>query len=302
MQKIPSLDALRTFQAAARHLSFSRAARELHVTQGAVSHRIRSLEEALGYPLFLRAARRVELTLEGRVLASAVDDAFARLDQGFEELDQLRETGRLMVSCSTSFAIRWLVPHLPELQQVAPGLEVGISADDRLMPPGRQDIDVCIRYGPGGTEGVDEVRLSIEEVTPVCSPQLLAAGPPLRTPDDLAHHVLLHDEMMRGHPGRVGWRRWLEAAGATAVDPSKGARFSHAHMAVEAALAGQGVALARGILVAGELAAGRLVAPFDLRVESGLAYWVLTPKRGAPRPQVETFRRWLLDAVRGEGR
>ncbi len=299
MSQLPSLDALQTFDAAARHLSFSAAARELHVTQGAVSHRIRGLEEQLGQRLFLRVGRRVELSEEGRVLAAAVADAFERLHAGLGELADLRREGQLMVSCSPSFAIRWLVPNLAHLRAASPGIDVRISADDRLVEPGRDGIDVCIRYGPGGALHAREQRLSIEQVTPVCSPRLLEGGDALRHPDDLADHVLLHDEVLLGHPGRVGWSRWLQAAGATRVDPRQGLHFSHAHLALEAAIAGQGVALARGILVARDLAEGRLVAPFPVSVASGLAYWLLTPARGVPRPAIADFQAWLLAAVAG---
>jgi len=298
---LPSLDALRVFLAAARHQSFSKAAGALNVTQGAVSHRIRALEEELGTPLFHRTRRKVTLTEEGRTLARAAEEAFATLQAGLDQVRSQNQEGRLMVSCSPSFAIRWLVPHLPELQAAQPGLAVLISAEDGLVEPGSEGIDVCIRYGPGGTPGVDERALSVEQVTPVCSPQLLHRGPPLRVPADLAQHTLLHDEVLRGHPGRVGWERWLKAAGVTGVDARKGLRFSHAHMALEAALAGQGVALARSILVARDLAEGRLVAPFpDITVPSGLGYYVLTA-RGPLRPAVLAFRDWLVAGV-GERR
>lgn len=301
MSRLPSLDALRVFQAAAHHRSFSRAARELHVTQGAVSHRIRGLEEALGQPLFERGHRRVEPTEAGRLLLRAVDEAMDTLEAGLAALGRPGQEGLVVVSCSPSFAIRWLVPHLPALRAALPHLDVRIAAEDRLVQPGHEGIDACIRYGPPGEPGpgaaVDEVQLSVEQVTPVLSPRLLAQGPPLSSPDDLRHCTLLHDEVLRDHPGRVGWERWLRAAGATQVDPRRGPRFSHAHLALEAALAGQGVALARGILVARDLAEGRLVAPFALRLESGLTYRVLTPRRGL-RPAVRQFVDWLVAAVR----
>ncbi|MCB9779488.1 MAG: transcriptional regulator GcvA [Alphaproteobacteria bacterium] len=296
LHRLPSLDALLTFHEVARRKSFTKAARALSVTQGAVSHRIKGLEAHLGQPLLHRTSRRVELTDAGRLLADACEGALDQLEDALRQLILLSDTARLVVSCSPSFAIRWLVPHLPELQAAHPGLDVRISADDRRVRPGRDGIDVCIRYGPGGAVGVDELRLSVEEVTPVCSPALRER---LRTPADLARHTLLHDEVLHGHPGRVGWRRWLDEAGVQGVDPDHGVRFSHAHMAVEAAIAGQGVALARGILVAADLASGRLVAPFDLHVESGLAYWVLTPRGGVLRAPVRAFREWLVGAVAG---
>lgn len=280
INRLPSLDALLAFREVARRQSFTKAARALSVTQGAVSHRIRGLEEHLGLALFHRTSRRVELTEAGRILSASIEGALESVEEGLRRVEQLSEAERLVVSCSPSFAIRWLVPHLPELQADQPGLDVRISADDRLFQPGQDGIDVCIRYGPGGTRGVDEVRLSVEQVTPVCSPKLLDGPHPLRRIEDLVHHTLLHDEVLRGHPGRVGWGRWLAATGVTSVDPDPGVRFSHSYMAVEAATAGQGVALARGILVQRELRDGRLVAPFEASVESGLAYWVLTPRGG----------------------
>ena len=150
IRRLPSLDALRVFQAAARHRSFSRAAAELHVTPGAVSHRIRGLEEALGMPLFERGRRRVELTEAGRTLILAVDEALATVEQALGSLRRPGQDVLLMVSCSPSFAIRWLVPKLPALQAALPGLDLRIQADDRLVDPGRDGIDLCIRYGPGG--------------------------------------------------------------------------------------------------------------------------------------------------------
>lgn len=277
----------------ARRRSFTAAARALSVTQGAVSHRIRALERHLGQPLFLRTTRRVELTESGQILARACEEAFSVLDDALRRIQPAAESEPVMVSCSPSFAIRWLVPHIPELR--AAGLEVRIAADDRLVTPGRGGIDVCIRYGPGGYPDADVRRLSVERVTPVCSPSLLADGAALQHPADLSRQILLHDEVLLGHPGRVGWTRWLEAADA-AGSAGRGVRFSHAYMALEAAIAGQGVALARGILVARDLAEGRLVRPFELALESGLSYWVLTPAR-RPREAALRFRDWLLEEV-----
>jgi len=296
INRLPSLETLLTFREVARRHSFTAAARALHVTQGAVSHRIRKLEAHLGVSLFHRTTRSVRLTEAGRVLATACDGAFDRIEDALVRIEQMADGPRLLVSCSPSFAIRWLVPHLPELQAELPDIDVLLSADDRLVTPGRDGVDLCIRYGPGGYEGLASTRLSIEQVRPVCSPALLNGPTPLSTPADLAHFTLLHDEVLRGHRGRIGWTSWLRAYGDGTVDADKGIRFSHAHLALEAALAGQGVALARGILVARDLAAGRLVAPFDDYLESGLAYWVVTPDH-KPRATVARFRTWLIEAV-----
>lgn len=292
MSGLPSLAGLEAFEAVARHRSFTRAAEELHVTQSAVSHRVRALEAQLGAVLFVRAGRRVELTDEGRALAEDTGAAFSLLREGVARLARSMRSAALTVSCSPSFAIRWLVPHLPSFRARRPELDVRIAADDRLTDPGRDGIDACIRYGAGKYPGLSHTRLSTERISPVCSPALR-----LRKVDDLAKHVLLHDEVLRDHPGRVGWRRWLEAAGARRVDPDRGPRFSHAHMALEAAIAGQGVALGRTTLVRRDIAEGRLVRPFALELESGLAYWLLTPRGRPPAPAVRAFRAWLLDEI-----
>lgn len=294
MPSLPSLAGLEAFEAVARHRSFTRAAAELHVTQSAVSHRVHALEAQLGAALFVRTGRRVELTDEGRALAEDATTAFVLLREGVARLERSKRGSSLTVSCSPSFAIRWLVPHLPSFRARNPELDVRIAADDRLVDPGRDGIDACIRYGAGRYEGVSHTRLSVERIAPVCSPSLR-----VRRLSDLAKHVLLHDEVLREHPGRIGWHRWLEAAGARSVDPDRGPRFSHAHMALEAAIAGQGVALGRTTLVRRDIDEGRLVRPFPLELESGLAYWLLTPRGQGPAPAVRAFRAWLLTEIGG---
>lgn len=290
MPSLPSLAGLEAFEAVARNASFTRAARELHVTQSAVSHRVRALEAQLGVALFVRG-RRLELTDAGRTLRDAVHDGFTLLREGVQRLERAR-TGTITVSCSPSFAIRWLVPRLPAFRALHPEVDVRIAADDRLVDPGRDGIDACIRYGPGEYPGLDHTRLSHERIAPVCSPALLERKP-LARPSQLAQHVLLHDEVLRDHPGRIGWRRWLEAAGARRVNPDRGPRFSHAHMAIEAAIAGQGVALGRTTLVSRDLAEGRLVRPFALELDSAFSYWLLTARGAALSPAVRALSEWL---------
>lgn len=236
----------------------------------------------------------MELTDAGRLLAGSARDAFARLREGVERVERAGR-GTLTLSCSPSFAIRWLVPSLPAFRARHPEVDLRLAADDRLVSPGREGIDACLRYGAGDYGDVDRTRLAVEHIGPVCTPAL-AEG--LRRPEDLAGHVLLHDEVLRDHPGRIGWRRWLAAAGAAGIAPDAGPRFSHAHMALEAALAGQGVALGRSTLVRRDLAAGRLVRPFALQLESALSYWFLTPRGAAPTPEVRAFRDWLLAEAR----
>lgn len=299
MNNMPSLLGLLTFDAVARHLSFSRAGRELHVTQGAVSHRIRALEEEVGVVLLARTSRRVQLTEAGRVLYRATETAFHRLQTGLAEMSAAGDSRRVTVSCSPSFAIRWLVPHLGDLRARATDIDLHVSAEDDLVEPGVGSIDVCIRFGPGGYHGVDAEQLTRECVTPVCSP-LYAEREQLSRPEDLGRCLLLHDDVLANHARHVGWREWFDATGASEAVAAGGLRFSHSHLALDAAAAGQGIALARRSLVRRQLASGQLVAPFDRSVESGLAYWLITP-RGAPiAGTVARFCEWLRGAIGDE--
>ncbi|MFK7991004.1 MAG: LysR substrate-binding domain-containing protein [Sandaracinaceae bacterium] len=287
---LPSLSGLEAFDAVVRVGSFTRAAASLHISQSAVSHRIRALEQQLGLTLFVRRARHVELTEAGRELSVAVGDGFDRLRDGVRALAR-RSGSTLTVSCSPSFAIRWLVPRLPDLRAAHPELEVRLAADDRLATPGVAGVDACLRYGAGDYAGVALTRLAEERISPVCAPSL-----GIHDPGELANEVLLHDEVLRRHPGRIGWHRWLEAAGLEHIDPEAGPRFSHAHMAIEAAIAGQGVTLGRTSLVSRDLRDGRLVRPFELELVSGLSYWLVTPKGDVAEP-VAQFRAWLSDTM-----
>ncbi len=291
----PSLDALAAFEAVARHLRFTAAAQELHVTQSAVSHRVKALEAALGVTLLWRSTREVTLTDDGAILAAAVTRGLAAIDEALAALEQRRRGPTVVVSCSPSFAIRWLVRRLPRFRASAPEVAVRIDAADRLEAPGRHGIDLCIRYGAGRYPGHEVTRLTHEEVFPVASPALLALRP-LRKEVDLRQHVLLHHDVMGAHPSNIGWSEWLSSR-ARGVDADKGPRFSHAHMALEAALAGLGVALGRTTLVADDLAEGRLVAPLRRRVPSELRYSLLASARSATRPDVIAFRRWLVGAL-----
>lgn len=294
MANQPSLSALRVFEAAARHLSFTLAARELHVTQGAVSHQIRALEADLGYPLFTRLPRQVLLTQEGQLLSRAVGEALGTIEQALARNRRRQGRGWITVSASPSFAMRWLVPRLDDFRSVYPDLDVRIAATDRLVDPRREAIDLCIRYGEGHYPGLSVTPLSTDEVFPVCSPRL--AG--LESPADLRHHRLLHDEMFKDHPQRPGWEQWASLAGLD-LSGIPTARFSHASMAIEAAIAGQGVALGRSCLVDRDLAEGRLTCPFGPRFRSPFSYWLITPPGGQPLPRVQTLMVWLESALSG---
>ncbi len=289
--QLPSLPALQTFEAAARLGSFTAAARELHVTQGAVSHQIRALEDDLGYLLFTRLPRRVELTGEGRVLGEAVTRGLEWIADALRRLEERRGRRWLSVSVSHSFAVRWLVPRLDEFGRLHPEADVRISSTNRMTDPRHEDIDLCIRFGEGGYPGLDSEVLINEEVFPVCSPQLLRDRP-LRGPEDLRNHTLPHDDVLVDHPERPSWDRWLELAGVRLPDRA-GPHFSHTNMTMTAAVAGQGVALGRTCLVVDDIAAGRLVRPFGPSMRCPFSYWLVAPRGGLDRKSVAHFVEWL---------
>lgn len=293
---LPNLAALLAFDAVAQRQSFSAAGRELHLTQGAISHRIRLLEEELGVRLFVRSTRSVELTAEGVALRQATADAFARLRSGLAEVASLGADARLTVSCSPSFAIRWLVPHVRSLREVAPELDVHIAAQDELVSPGTGAIDVCIRFGPGGYSGLRAERLLAETVTPVCSPSY-AERLQLREPADLRRCDLLHNDVLVDHPAHVGWAEWFVHAGVEHPHPTRGMRFSHAHLALDAATAGLGVALGRRALTAEARRSGLLVAPFTAALPSRLTYWLVTPRIPRRPEAVARFHEWIVGAL-----
>jgi LysR family glycine cleavage system transcriptional activator len=292
-----SLGALEAFEAVARHRSFTLAARELHVTQGAVSHRVRALEAQLGYPLLTRSTREVVLTERGAMLARGVSSGLTAIEDALQSIqDQMREA-TLAVSCSPSFAIRWLVRRLERFREQHPDTAVHVAASDQLEQPGRGGVDVCVRYGAGQYPGLSVSRLSHEEVFVVASPALIARVP-LSRESQLLNHQLIHHDVMRDHPENVSWERYLSPKLNKSRDPGRrGLHFSHAHMALEAAAAAQGVALARTTLVADDLAAGRLCAPLRRRLPSGLAYWFITARDKRNDPHITRFRSWLASEL-----
>lgn len=296
MYRLPSLLGLRAFEAAARHLSFTRAAEELHVTQGAVSHQIRALEEELGYPLFRRLPRRVVLTEEGQLLAQSLSAAFEEVDAALASLRRRQRRGWLTVSASPSFAVKWLVPRLDDLRERHPELEVRISATDRLVDPRREPVELCVRYGEGDYPGLDVAPLVTDMVFPVCSPALAAR---LKQPQDLLRHRLLHDEMFPDHPDRPGWERWARLAEVD-LSGAAHARFSHASMALEAAAAGQGVALGRSSLVLADLTEGRLVCPLGPGFVSPFSYWLVAAPGLLAQPRIKVLADWLREATRAD--
>jgi LysR family glycine cleavage system transcriptional activator len=287
-RRLPALNALKAFEAAARYESFTRAAEELCVTQGAVSHQVKALEAELGLKLFNRERQRLMITEAGRVYLSVVRDAFDRLANGTERLLHRQNAGVLTVSTSPNFAAKWLVHRLARFAEAHPNIDLRVSASLHHVDFAREDVDLAIRHGNGQAPGLHVTRLCAEELFPVCSPKLLQGSNALRKPADLSRHTLLHVNDWQD------WSRWLDTAGAKHVDPSRGPILNQASMAIDAAIDGQGVALARSALAAWDTIAGRLVRPFAVTLPATFAYWIVCPKATAKLPKIAAFTGWLL--------
>jgi len=292
---IPPLSALRAFEASARHLSFSKAADELHVTPAAISHQIHALEEDLGVKLFHRMNRSIELTASARVLFPGLSEAFAGIQSSVRRLRAHNDTGTLTVTASPSFAAKWLVLRLHRFQRQYPQVDVRISATDEIVDLTKGDFDIAIRYGCGKYAGLDVELLFTNEVFPACSPQLLAASPPLHTPEDLPRHTLIHDQAVERDPLVPTWPMWLKAAGVKDIPAPAGLTFNSIYLALDAAIAGHGVVLAYSTIAAADLAAGRLVRLFSLALPDQFAYYIVTAPGTLERPKVRAFRNWLRE-------
>lgn len=293
-RNLPPLNALRTFEAAARHLSFTKAAAELNVTQAAVSHQVKALEDNLEVPLFHRLNRRLTLTEHGVRYLPDVRRAFNLLRGATQELRAHGGSGPLTVSVLPSFAARWLVPRLGRFFKNHPDVDLRIDPSVTRSDFVNDDVDVGIRYGRGDDSGLRADRLMEEDIFPVCSPALARRPPGLQCPADLRHFTLLHDE------SHADWHTWFLAAGVEGIDPARGTIFTDSSMLIQAAIAGQGVALARRVLVADELQAGHLIRPFDLSLSTEYAYYLVCPLETAELPKIVAFREWVLAEARGE--
>jgi LysR family glycine cleavage system transcriptional activator len=297
LRRLPPLKALRAFEAAARHESFTRAAEELCVTQGAVSHQVKGLEEQLGLKLFNRERQRLAITEAGRDYLAVVRDAFDRIALGTERLLQRQSSGALTVSTSPDFAAKWLVNRLGRFAAAHPDIDLRVSAAMHHVDFAREEVDLAVRHGDGNWPGLHAVRLSAEELFPICSPKLLAGRKGIKKPSDLLYYPLLHLD------DRRAWSSWLDTAGvAPAGAMSHGPVLNHASMVIDAAIDGQGVALARTTLAAWDLINGRLVRPFDVALRLSKTYWIVCPKATAGVPKIETFRKWLLSETAGDVR
>ena len=288
-RRLPPLNALRAFEAAARHLNFSRAADELAVTPGAVSQQIQNLEDYVGAALFKRTPKGLLLT---DAALPALREAFDRLAEAASMLTAAVDGRRLTVSVAPSFAAKWLVPRLGKFEEAHPHVDVWVSAGMELVDFASGEIDIAIRYGAGRYPGLEVARLMQETVIPVAAPELLAANP-LNDIDELAGHILLHDGSPDADDSCPDWTMWLAARGIRGVDGARGPRFNQSSLVIEAAVNGRGVALAKRALAQADLDAGRLVAPFQIATAVDFAYYVVHPKAKGRLPQVKAFVSWL---------
>ncbi|MER8756343.1 transcriptional regulator GcvA [Mesorhizobium sp. M0923] len=290
-RKLPPLTTLPSFEAAARLLSFSKAAEELHVTHGAISRAIKNLEDQLGVQLFERGTRSVSLTAVGEPYARAVREVLDQLAAATAAATARYSSSTLNVSTSDGFAGRWLVPRLYRFHRAHGDIDVRVSTSGKLTNFLGDGIDVAVRYGSGNYAGLTSEFLTGEEVFPVCSPKLLEGAHPLRTPQDLKHHTLIRDSFP------IDWATWLASAGVEGVDPQSGITFDSATFAMESAAQGEGVVLGRTMLVAADLAAGRLVRPFGHALKSPSSFYLVYPPAAIRQRKVRAFRDWLLSEV-----
>ena len=293
MRPMPPLNALRVFEASARHLSFTKAAEELNVTPGAVSQQIKTLEDFIGAKVFRRTKRALLLTDAAQASLPVLREAFDRMEEAARLLAAPGDEKRLNVSVAPSLAAKWLVPRLDRFQEAHPDIEVWVSADMDVVDFAVDDVDLAIRYGAGDYPGLVVDRLMAETILPVCSPRLMVGENPLKKPCDLAHHPLLHDESPDKDENCPTWTMWLKAAGVDDVDGERGVKFNQSSLVIEAAVAGKGVALAKSALALADLEAARLVVPFDMSTPSSFAYYVVHPQSKARTASVKAFKAWL---------
>ena len=298
MARVPSIDSLYVFAVAARHLSFTAAAAELHRTQSAVSHRVKALEAEIGMQLFERHARGLELTAPGRALARQVEQAVSDISRTLAELGRAAEPRNLRITLLPSVASRWLMPRLPRFFERHPDIEVQVIADARVLDLRAERIDLAIRFGHGRYRGHVATLLMGDRVLPVCAPQLVAGRTAIATINELLELPLLHDSGAEGDGSLSDWHSWLDQLGMPAAVPRTGQRFSHAGLAIEAAVLGLGVALARLSLVTDYLANGALICPLALSTATAFSYHLVALPQVAGLPEVVLFSDWLRTEAR----
>jgi len=299
--RLPSLDLLKGFEAAARHLSFTRAAEELFLTQSALSRQMQTLEEQLGLPLFERRHRQLLLTEAGQMLQTTAKAVLDELIQAVAAIRRDQAAQPLTVSTNQPFASLWLIPRLSRFRERHPGIDVYISADNRIVDLERERIDLAVRYCSETMAPPGSPRLFGERLVPVCSPGLAAdRSRPLKQPEDLARHILLHIDDERGRFTWLNWSVWLAAIGIHQLTPAGSLRFNHFDQVIQAAVDGQGVALGRVPLIDNLLRQKKLVAPFRNRYMTTRAYYIVRAEHAAARPEAQAFIDWLQEEARKE--
>jgi LysR family transcriptional regulator, glycine cleavage system transcriptional activator len=293
MPRFPPLDALHVFAVAARHLSFTTAAAELHRTQSAVSHRIKTLEAELGVPLFIRQTRRLELTPAGHALAQHMNQSFAEIARIIAEFGKLQQTQRLRVTALPSVAARWLTPRLSRFFDLCPDIEVQVIAEPHLVDLRAEGIDLAVRFGRGQYAHHVVSLLMRDRMLPVCTPKFLAEHGPVASVEELLSMPLVHDSATESDQSRSDWRSWLDQLGLRAPAHLAGQRFSNAELSIEAAVRSIGVALGRFSLVADYLSDGTLVSPMPVATLTAYSYYVVALPESAALPKVARFCRWL---------
>ncbi|RXT43478.1 transcriptional regulator GcvA [Bradyrhizobium betae] len=295
--RLPSLNGLRAFEAAARHLSFTLAAAELNVTQTAISHQIRRLEEELGIRLFIRQNRALALTAEARDYLPGIRAAFNDLRLATDRLLRKDDDKVLTVSTLASLAAKWLLPRLTDFQEQHPGIDVRITTSTSLVDFQRDDVDAAIRYGRGQWPGLRADWLMADELFPVCSPSLLRGDKPLRQPEDLKGYPLLHTS----NANSDDWRLWLTAAGLPAdIARQPGITFDMIFMTIQAAIDGIGVAMGRTSYVQDDIAKGRLVVPFKIALPADAGFYLVSPQGRREAPKLAAFREWMIAATQNK--
>ena len=287
LRHLPPLNALKAFEAAARSESLTRAAEELCVTQGAVSQQVKALEATLGIRLFFRERQRLVITEAGRDYLAVVRDALDRIAVGTERLVQRQTSGVLTISTSPDFAAKWLVHRLGRFAEAHPDIDLRVAATIQYVDFAREEVDLAVRHGDGNWPGLDVVRLCSEQLFPVCAPKLVSGRNRIAKAADLLKFPLLRLEDWKN------WSRWFDAAGVTAT-AVPGPVLNRASMLIDAAVDGQGIALARTTLAAWDLINGRLVRPIDVSLRMANTYWIVCPKATSALPKIKVFREWLL--------
>ncbi|GAB54858.1 LysR family transcriptional regulator, glycine cleavage system transcriptional activator [Glaciecola punicea ACAM 611] len=292
LKRLPPLNSLKAFESAARHLSFTKAADELFVTQAAVSHQIKSLESFLSMKLFHRKNRSLLLTEEGQSYFHDLRDIFVHLQEATQRLVTLGTKGAITIATPPSFASQWLVPRLHQFSAQHSDIDVRIKAVDADEGFLDDSVDIAVFYGRGSWSGLASTKLLSEYLTPMCSPRLLERGKPLGSLEDLSQHTLLHDNT------RIAWKNWLSAFGIKNINVNQGPIFSHTMLVLQAACIGQGVALSDTVLAKPEIESGRLICPFNEKIESKLSHYLVCKESQVEQSKIKVFSEWMLSQAK----